>query len=324
MNIIFSTETRLEQFKKRYNPYIWPNKHFPFRCYYNGPECRIFIIENITHNFKWLKECYKNIRPNDYFFVYLGWHFNKWTAKSSKEFCDIIGITDNIFIMYNDYDEMEFGKNIGFNGDLINHNCWIDWNIFKPIEKEKKYDALYMARPLAFKRHFLTNKIQNLVLIAGSHNCGPEIELPKCNYINDHHLSPIEIVEKINESKVGLCLSSIEGACFSSSEYLLCGIPVVSTKSKGGRSIWYNEDNSIICENSADSVNESVQKLINKNLDSDNIRNDHIIKSKEMINKFNNEVQKLINEDSKEYFKKYYFDKMRKSKHKDIVIRCFK
>jgi glycosyltransferase involved in cell wall biosynthesis len=68
-----------------------------------------------------------------------------------------------------------------------------------------------------------------------------------------------EVKEKINQSNCGLILSASEGACFASSEYLLCGIPIVSTVSEGGRSVWYDEYNSLIVDANADAVTEGVR-----------------------------------------------------------------
>ena len=49
-------------------------------------------------------------------------------------------------------------------------------------------------------------------------------------------------------SQVGLCLSKSEGAMFASIEYLLCGLPIVSTKSVGGRDIFFTDENCIIAD----------------------------------------------------------------------------
>ena len=57
--------------------YTWPNPAFPFRFYANFPNLRIFIIENIQHNYLWLKEFHNKFKKNDFFFVYIGWHLNK-------------------------------------------------------------------------------------------------------------------------------------------------------------------------------------------------------------------------------------------------------
>src|SRR5690606_24986861 len=71
-----------------------------------------------------------------------------------------------------------------------------------------------------------------------------------------------------------------EGACLASSEYLLCGLPVVSTPSRGGRDIWYDEDNSMICEPSPAAVHRAVRLMIERSnrgeLDPQTIREKHI------------------------------------------------
>ena len=69
---------------------------------------------------------------------------------------------------------------------------------------------------------------------------------------------------------------------YSSSEYLLCGLPVVSTESQGGRDYWFDDYNSIICEPNENLVKKSVEimleKLDNGEIDREKIRNMQIEK----------------------------------------------
>jgi len=123
-------------------------------------------------------------------------------------------------------------------------------------------------------------------------------------------------------------LSAMEGACFSSSEYLLCGIPVVSTKSLGGRDFWYNDYNSIICDDNEDSVAESVEFFKNNPRDGERIRKDHILLSQKQREKFITILQSLFNKykvqiNAKDYFEKNYYHKMRRSAHIDEVKNIF-
>ena len=93
-------------------------------------------------------------------------------------------------------------------------------------------------------------------------------------------VSPKDIIKAINSSKIGGIFSIREGACFSSSEYLLCGIPVISCKSKGGREIWYNDDNCELCDPNNSSIRETLGRMLNKydkgEYDREAIRNRHI------------------------------------------------
>ena len=81
-------------------------------------------------------------------------------------------------------------------------------------------------------------------------------------------------------SKIGGIFSTEEGACFSSSEYLLCGLPVLSCKCTGGREIWYNDTNSILCDPNEHSVisnlNLMLDKYNNGDYDREKIRQQHI------------------------------------------------
>ena len=93
---------------------------------------------------------------------------------------------------------------------------------------------------------------------------------------------------------MGLILSEFEGACYSSSEYLLCGIPVVSTFSFGGRDIWYNSYNSIICNPTPEAVSDAVKKLSSYNRDPHRIRQMHINLAKTFRANFINMLRQIL------------------------------
>jgi glycosyltransferase involved in cell wall biosynthesis len=296
--------------------FVWPNPAFHFRIYYESDKCRIFLIENIAHNWNWLKENVNKIRPNDYFFVQLGWHFSEHLVNECHRIIEMLGLEKKQFrIMFPDFRAKAMFEYYGFTGKIINHNCFLDENKFKIIDSEKLYDAIYTARFAEFKRHFLASKIENLALVAGNTWGLKTEEIPKYKYLNKVHLSPEEVVQKLSESKCGLILSEFEGACYSSSEYLLCGLPVVSTWSHGGRDIWFNEYNSIICDANPDAVAASVKKIINLKRDPHRIREMQIRFANEQRLNFiemHNEVLDSVGEKkvAREYFEKNYIHKL--------------
>jgi glycosyltransferase involved in cell wall biosynthesis len=311
-----------------YKPsYVWPNPAFPFRVYYNGPECRVFIIENIQHNWEWLSKYHNKIRDNDYFFVYCGWYHSEGFAKEAdKIFSELKLKKENFFIMFNSEKEKHNFEPYGFNGDVINHNAWLDENLVMKVlpDVEKVYDAIYIARLSAFKRHELATKVKNLALVAGINHGNPiNDRLPQYSYKNETPLTPDLVCEKINQSKCGLLLSAMEGACFSSSEYLLCGIPVVSTVCLGGRDVWYDDYNSIIVEPDEKEISCAVEQLIEIPKDPYKIRNDHISKAQVFRNKFINELGKIFYKnnvlyDARVFFNENYIHKLRKSYRPDF------
>jgi glycosyltransferase involved in cell wall biosynthesis len=214
-------------------------------------------------------------------------------------------------------------ESYGFKGEVINQNCFLDENLFKIIDSKKIYDAIYTARFAEFKRHHLANKIENLALIAGNNSASSISKIPPHQYLNEKHLSPEEVNIKLSESRVGIILSQFEGACYSSSEYLLCGLPVVSTSSYGGRNVWYNDYNSITCESNPDAINEAVKSLIYKNRDPARIRLMHINLSHYFRSKFIKYLQKiLINSgasvDANELFKTNFVHKLLRSETPDF------
>lgn len=304
--------------------YTWPNPAFPFRLYFNHEHCRIFIIENISHNWNWLYQFRDRIRPTDYFFVQLGWYFDDWLALESKRAIDALELDASRFvIMYADYASKQTFEGLGFRGCIVNHNCFLDYNQFTSHDEAKEYDAIYVARFSPGKRHYLCDHLCNLALVAGN-AWGVEAKtIPPHSFKNELPLTPNQVIEKINQSKCGLALSEFEGACYSSSEYLLCGIPVVSTWSHGGRDIWYNSYNSIICDADPSKVAQAVTSLISRKRDPSKIRDMHIRLSEQMRDSFKEYVSQIIRQhnvsiDIDRYFEDNYFHKMIKSQRPDF------
>ena len=306
-------EKNIDLFKPSY---VWPNPAFHFRLYYESDKCRIFIIENIAHNWNWLKEHHQKFKKNDFFFVSLGWYFDEYLVSECNHIFEILALNkDRFYFMYNSFSDKTLFEYYGFKGEMINQNCFLDENLFIPKFAEKKYDAIYTARLSEFKRHYLAKDVVNLALVAGDTNTCLINNLPPHTYKNEKHLSPDEVIQKLAESRVGLILSEFEGACYASSEYLLCGLPVVSTRSSGGRDIWYNSYNSIICNPDENSVAEAVKNLASLNRDPNRIRSMHIALSKHFRKKFIDLHQMILCEtndssDASEWFSLNFKNKL--------------
>lgn len=302
--------------------YTWPNPAFPFRQYLTHNNLRIFIIENIHHNWMWMKEASRRFQARDYFFVYCGWECDDWFLSQDLAVFNALDLDKKkFFFLFNTEEEMNRYRSAGFIGEVINQNCWLPWDAAMRYipEKTKKYDAVYVGRFTPFKRHWLANKVNSLALVMGD-LMGAEAanDLPPYLYRNLTPLDESGVASIINESKCGLILSETEGACFASSEYLLCGIPVVSTFSKGGRDVWYTDYNSIQVDASADAVAEAVAFFVNNPRDPQRIRDEHIKKSIVFRELFisilkNLFVQNCVDLDSVNFFNSTYMNKLRTS-----------
>ena len=139
-------------------------------------------------------------------------------------------------------------QKMGVPAFFCHHNALIDERIYKPIPMEKRYDAIYNGRIDPFKRHYLAREIKSLALIyytmtGEDHRAYTEKifkDLAHATFVNNEtgsyrFLMHDDICRQLNAAHVGLVLSEQEGGNHASVEYLLSGIPVVSTKNSGGR-----------------------------------------------------------------------------------------
>lgn len=314
---------------KSFDPgYTWPNENFPFRIYWESPEVRIFFIDNFSHNWHWISKYCERFRDNDYFFVKCGWSYAGWLAKKAFEMVDFLGLSkERFFVLCNSSDELRLFKTAGFPCDLVSSNAWLDENLaMKILPEEKLYDAIYVGRRSSFKRHMLAEEITNLAIVAGRNHGNDLAPIPSVSYLNKGQLSPEEVCQKINQSRCGLILSAVEGACFASSEYLLCGVPVVSTYSEGGRDIWYDDYNSIQCDPCPHAIANAVSFFVTNPRDPKQIRANHIEESRRHRSRFLKAFEQILERngvrgvDVPRYFYDTFMHKMRKSIKPDFEV----
>ena len=86
-------------------------------------------------------------------------------------------------------------------------------------------------------------------------------------FLNHHQVRGV-----LNASRCGLALSAEEGAMYASAEYLLCGLPVVTTASRGGRHEFFHGDYVDVVEDTADAVAAGVARMIARDIDPNMIR----------------------------------------------------
>ena len=205
-------------------------------------------------------------------------------------------------LIVNTLDEEAKRKRFFLRGAQFNHNFYINEYIFQPLIEPKYYDAIYTARLDPVKRHWLAKNIEHLYIATFGGNGDLHSFCPELKHaeFNRKFLPRSELAKKYNQAYVGLCLSEIEGPMISSTEYLLCGIPVVSTPSKGGRDEFFNAQNSIIVPPEPGAVAQAVKhwKVSPP---------DHQIIREQILHQFNylrkgycNYIANLINEEGSE------------------------
>ncbi len=189
--------------------------------------------------------------------------------------------------------EFELLREYRLDAVLINHNCFIDERIFTvKHDAEKIYDAVYDVQIARIKRHYLASGIKSLALI--TYLFYPGLREPfvfdvmrafdKAHWLNKPYgrdyrvLTPVEVAEALNRCRVGLCLSAEEGGMYASIQYMLCGLPVVSTRSRGGRDEFFDDRYAKIVDDDPEAVRKGVEDIIGRNVPPDLILEETIKK----------------------------------------------
>jgi hypothetical protein len=150
---------------------------------------------------------------------------------------------------------------------------------------ERKFDGVMCSKNVKFKRHSLTWGIPNIkYLISCDHSpckssckcLGSQIcdncmwdNVPLKNIQDNKHLTseittdvPLKkVCNELHNARCGIILSPSEGSCYASLEYLLHGLPVISTQSTGGRANYYDNINSITCDASREGVEAALTEI---------------------------------------------------------------
>ena len=160
---------------------------------------------------------------------------------------------------------------------FFSSNALVDERIFRPMpEVEKRFDAVYDARINRFKRHELALDVPSLALMYTRirhntdlwHRFQMRRRLRHAHHFNRDEdggyrtLTDEQVAHCYNRCRVGLCLSAIEGANYASIQHLLCGLPIVSTRSEGGRDVFFDEQIALIVDDDPSAVQQGVERMI--------------------------------------------------------------
>lgn len=178
----------------------------------------------------------------------------KWVAKDYHDAVRLLPGNHFVFLCNTEMESLSFARH-GLPAFVSSPAMFIDETLFSAAEEAPapRFDAIYLARLTAFKRHALAREIETLALVYGpGWPSEPMLyeetrnTLPKAYFANhdmggDSYrvLSATECAALMSVSRVGLALSAEEGVMRSAIEYLLCGLPVVSTRSIGGRDRYF-------------------------------------------------------------------------------------
>lgn len=241
-----------------------------------------------------------------YLIFQLGYHVERiWRLEEIKrQFNEVSPLIKDknvkmIFLANSENEKNLLEKN-GFNTVYCNQNSFLDENKYKVLNIKKKYDALYLARITPIKRQELANKVTNLRLIGNYFEVEKEYFIERINELKNstwkRKVWAFNVYKHMAKAHVGLCLSPEEGAMFVSAEYLLCGLPVVSTKSLGGRDVFFEQEFSRVTNDCPNEIQGAVQELKELNLNPHYIRFKTIQSFKKHRLNFINLIQSIYDE----------------------------
>lgn len=144
------------------------------------------------------------------------------------------------------------------------------------------YDAVYTARYSSYKRLHLAREIDNLCLITRAVTDGqadslrqmlPNAFIPNFDGSRSFRvLKATEVSEYLGRSGCGVMLSRLEGQTRAIMEYLMVGLPVVTTPNFGGRDRFLTPSNSIFVAAEAHAVAAGVRFVSRAGFDRASIR----------------------------------------------------
>lgn len=159
---------------------------------------------------------------------------------------------------------------------LANELIFVDERLFVPpppaAKRRRRFDAVYVARLKELKRHDLARRVDSVLLAYGDPDADDfarvKRDLPNAVFANHdlgqgkyRFIDEEQLRGLLAECGVGLCLSPVEGAMRASIEYRLCGLPVVSIHSTGGRDRFLLGPHVRVVDADPDAVAAAVREL---------------------------------------------------------------
>ena len=166
---------------------------------------------------------------------------------------------------------------------LGNLNMFTDDRVFHPFRPEvvgQTMDAIYIAAMSIRENHFLARHLDSIGLVhhryAGMEDVGMEVRglLPRAIYLTDapersegfFYPGDRQVADWICQAATGLALNESGDSCVATAKYLLCGTPVVTVPSTGGRDHFLKSPYFIRAETTAESVAAAVREFKARNL----------------------------------------------------------
>jgi glycosyltransferase involved in cell wall biosynthesis len=233
----------------------------------------------------------------------------------------------SIALLSNTQADYEMFQRNGLDAVFCSQNALLDEHQYRiQPEVAKVFDAVYNAQIAAFKRHELAAAVPRLSLLTYRlyHEPGrldvvrrtlPHAQWPNFDAGRYRNLLASEVSRELNRARVGLMLSHAEGANFATVEYLLSGLPIVSTENIGGRDVFYEDEFTELVDATPEAVAAGVKRMIDRNPDPELIRERTLARMQRHRDRYIDLLQRIcdaegISRDMRAEWPDYFTNKM--------------
>lgn len=242
---------------------ISPN-YINFKILFRSENELCFFVSTWVHDQKLFEKVESLLQTLRYKYKKIYAFVIPWWYKDGLSHYELLKkYTNHVTILANSMNDNLYYKRHNINSIYCNQNCWLDSSIYKIQDTEKIYDLVINANNNEWKNHKLLiniNKTYKTLFITYDTSKNNLRQYNPCEILNE--IPNNEVAANLNKARIGLALSIKEGSCYASTEYLLCGLPVISTKSVGGRHIWYNENNSILINDNETELRSAIDTML--------------------------------------------------------------
>lgn len=237
------------------------------------------------------------MRAEDHLVWVTCWHADEtYFREAALFYADLPVPLSQIWVLGNTQAETAAAQAAGFRGVWVHHNAWLDERRFTPRPGARDFRAILVSQLAPYKRVHLAARVRGLALLTA-----PLFPAHQRQALEG--FEEVQVLDKVpsgdvaavlNRGQSGLMLSEEEGGCFASSEYLLCGLPVVSTPSRGGRDVFYTPENALLVEPTPEAVARGVDEVIARRADPWALHRGHVALSHRFRQRFINDVLERI------------------------------
>ncbi len=152
-------------------------------------------------------------------------------------------------LLVNDIADLTAVWQLGIDAEVVNGSCFVDeYTYMIDPACPKRFDAVCDLRAASSERHRLAGSIASVVLVAATHTDGAKV------------------ASIVNTANCALCLSQSGEPAEATVEYLLCGVPIVTTRGVAARDWWLTDDIAIYADDNQRDVAAAVERMRDRDM----------------------------------------------------------